>query len=370
MLDNINIVAGSQYEIRLYANDGFTRLATSQPFVINPTNVSLRNVSLSAIQGETVNIAWNAIATPTASDWLGLYAIGADDGNYSGFAYTGGASSGEQAFALTSANLVAGQMYEMRLFANDGFTKLATSEPFRLLGSSAASITSNVFYIHNDHLGTPKALTDNNGQLVWYATAEPFGQATVNDDVDGDGVAVEFNIRQPGQYFDVESGFYYNYFRYYDPGTGRYVTSDPIGLVGGVNTYAYVGGNPLNATDPYGLAPTIKVPGTNATVRIDPPAPTHPNSQAHAHIKQKGLKEIVINKDGTGSHSTNPKNLKNKKILDFLRKRGFKLGIAPPFLEDVLKETLKQSCLGGNMGACKNFEQMGGEIVDPLRCTI
>ncbi len=96
LLDNINIVAGSQYEIRLYANDGFTRLATSQPFVINPTNVSLRNVSLSAIQGDTVNIAWNAIATPAASDWLGLYAIGADDGNYSGFAYTGGASSGEQ----------------------------------------------------------------------------------------------------------------------------------------------------------------------------------------------------------------------------------------------------------------------------------
>ena len=121
-------------------------------------------------------------------------------------------------------------------------------------GSCVASTsTTDIYYIHNDHLGTPKMLTNSGGQPVWRSEATPFGKAAINDDVDGDGVAVEFNIRQPGQYYDAESGLYYNYYRYYDPETGRYITSDPIGLNGGINTYAYVENNPLNATDPYGL---------------------------------------------------------------------------------------------------------------------
>jgi RHS repeat-associated protein len=57
----------------------------------------------------------------------------------------------------------------------------------------------------------------------------------------------------PGQYYDQETGLHYNYFRYYDPSTGRYVTTDPIGLAGGLNTYLYGSANPLLYIDPYGL---------------------------------------------------------------------------------------------------------------------
>jgi len=62
------------------------------------------------------------------------------------------------------------------------------------------------------------------------------------------------NKRLPGQYYDQETGLHYNYFRYYDPETGRYITSDPIGLEGGLNTYAYVENNPLRWIDPSGFS--------------------------------------------------------------------------------------------------------------------
>ena len=62
-----------------------------------------------------------------------------------------------------------------------------------------------------------------------------------------------FPIRHAGQYYDQEVNIFYNYFRDYDPITGRYVESDPIGLAGGLNTYAYVGNNPIGFVDPEGL---------------------------------------------------------------------------------------------------------------------
>jgi len=127
--------------------------------------------------------------------------------------------------------------------------------------AAAVPATGGVlYYVHNDALGTPQALTDESGATVWTAAYYPFGKATVNEDPDGDGNIVTLNVRFPGQYYDQETGLHYNYYRYYDPSTGRYITSDPIGLAGGLNTYTYVENNPVNRVDFYGLTGTIVSP--------------------------------------------------------------------------------------------------------------
>ncbi len=120
-------------------------------------------------------------------------------------------------------------------------------------GGGATVTTEAVYWHHNDHLGTPQALTDVNGTVVWTASYTPFGIATVNEDPDGDGIVVTNNFRFPGQYFDAETGLNYNYRRTYDPALGRYTQHDPIGLNGGMNPFGYVSGNPISWIDVLGL---------------------------------------------------------------------------------------------------------------------
>jgi RHS repeat-associated protein len=112
----------------------------------------------------------------------------------------------------------------------------------------------SVYYIHTDHLNTPRRITNpTNNVIVWRWDSDPFGTAAASQNPSGSGTPFVYNPRFPGQYYDVETGLNYNYHRDYDPGTGRYVESDPIGLRGGVNTYAYVNGNPISNVDPKGL---------------------------------------------------------------------------------------------------------------------
>jgi len=111
-----------------------------------------------------------------------------------------------------------------------------------------------VYYVHTDHLGTPRVFTDpDTKQVVWRWDGDPFGTTEPNSDPDGDGIQVSYSLRFPGQYSDSESGLYYNWYRHYDPTFSRYVTSDPIGYLGGPNSYWYAAASPVVWFDPLGL---------------------------------------------------------------------------------------------------------------------
>lgn len=110
------------------------------------------------------------------------------------------------------------------------------------------------YFYQNDHLGTPQKLVGVNGAVVWSAIYTAFGEADVQVET------VTNNLRFPGQFYDNETGLHYNYFRYYDPRIGRYVSADPIGLDSGdVNLYGYVRNNPLNQSDPSGMASITEI---------------------------------------------------------------------------------------------------------------
>ncbi len=99
-----------------------------------------------------------------------------------------------------------------------------------------------------DHLGTPQELYDEQREVVWAADLSAYGRTARRL-----AHAIDNPIRFPGQYFDVESGLHYNRYRYFDPDVGRYVSKDPIGLLGGYNLYAYVRNSPTMGVDPLGL---------------------------------------------------------------------------------------------------------------------
>ncbi|MEY4575796.1 MAG: hypothetical protein RL701_499, partial [Pseudomonadota bacterium] len=111
----------------------------------------------------------------------------------------------------------------------------------KLLGDRQLAITT-------DHLGTPNALVDDSGAIVWSAELDSWGQLRP-----GSGERQTCPFRWPGQYEDTETGLYYNRFRYYDPDSGQYVSQDPIGLAGGLALHEYVQ-DPLSEIDPLGLA--------------------------------------------------------------------------------------------------------------------
>ncbi len=120
-------------------------------------------------------------------------------------------------------------------------------EPGSLWGTRPVFMkdSTQTYYYLTDHLGTPRQLVNPSGKVVWLATYDAFGNATIWNE------EVENNLRLPGQYHDAESGLYYNWHRYYDPALGRYNRMDP--LYSELNHYVYALNNPVRWTDPWGL---------------------------------------------------------------------------------------------------------------------
>jgi RHS repeat-associated protein len=137
-----------------------------------------------------------------------------------------------------------------------GDTPIATLRP------NGTSIT--LYYVETDALNTPRAVArTSDHHPMWSWNPDPFGTVAPNQNPYGFGTFI-YNLRFPGQYYQAETGLNYNYFRDYDPQTGRYIESDPIGLRGGINTYAYANGSPVYWSDRLGLKPGDKFPSSSA----------------------------------------------------------------------------------------------------------
>jgi RHS repeat-associated protein len=154
-------------------------------------------------------------------------------------------------------------------------TAIASDDLGAMTTSAAVSVTvksgvAQMYFIHPDHLNTPRAVSDASGRTVWrWDQTEPFGDSVPNRDPSGLGAFV-LNLRFPGQYLDQETALDYNYFRHYDATIARYTSFDPLGLSRGTNGYGYVRGNPLRLKDTRGLFDEWPDPSG------PPPMPTSP----------------------------------------------------------------------------------------------
>jgi RHS repeat-associated protein len=247
-------IAVGSYSITAQASDNLGNAQTSAPVTVTvnaPINVSVTSPANGA-QVSGHNFTLSAAASTTGASITQI-------AYYNGTTLI--ATATQAPFNVIFPDLEAGS-YTFTAQATDSAGVVATSAPVTVTVTAAAGGTGGgtgtaelVYDIQSDQIGTPRMVTDANGNAVWQNdNTDPFGDNMPNQSPNGTGTQFVFNLRFPGQYADVETGTYYNYFRDYDPVTGRYLESDLIGLrAGQASTYAYVRGNPNKFTDRAGL---------------------------------------------------------------------------------------------------------------------
>jgi RHS repeat-associated protein len=265
---------GTVARVDFYQGGVLIGSALSAPYSFSWTNVGAGSYSLTAVatdnQGATTASAAMTIrvnappavsltspangASFTTPATISLAANAADqDGSiarvdfFQGTTAIGTATSAPYTFNWTN---VAQGSYALTAVATDNDGAMTTSAVVNVTVNSGAA---QVYYIVPDHLNTPRLIADSTGTTVWkWDQGEPFGNDVPNNNLSGAG-AFDFPLRFPGQYFDRETNIAYNYFRDYDPGIGRFMESDPIGLSAGLGTYTYVGNSPIVRFDLLGL---------------------------------------------------------------------------------------------------------------------
>lgn len=250
--------------------------ATAAPYAINLSNVAVGNYVVTAkatgnlggtATSSVTNLAVVSDVAPqvslttsqssgTAPAVITLNAVATDaDGTIAKVEFYNGATllgtATQAPFSYTWSGVAAGS-YAVTANAIDNLGLAATSAVSTVTIAAAVADTAKVYFIHSDQINTAREITNVAGVKVWTADAEPFGANLPNENPAGQG-NFTYNPRFPGQYYDRETGLHYNYFRDYDPQTGRYIESDPIGLAGGMNTYTYVLSQPTRYVDKNGL---------------------------------------------------------------------------------------------------------------------
>ncbi len=184
--------------------------------------------------------------------------------------------------------------------------KFAATWKDRRVQGDASAPSDRIEYYNCDHLGTPRELADGNGRIIWSNRSRAWGRSLEgNDPKEAETIVSEVSqqIRFQGQYEDSETGLFYNRYRYYDPDAARYLTQDPIGLLGGLNNYAYCF-SPTSWIDPRGLAKEKR--------GCDPCCGRDPASEASA---TQGVSAAYPNNPYTGKDTYENKVLRAGTIL-------------------------------------------------------
>lgn len=138
---------------------------------------------------------------------------------------------------------------------------LDDNTPFALMYAANSpnnnTAQDQIIYLHTDHLGTSRLATDSTKKLIWRWESDAFGSTLANQDPDADGKATVINLRFPGQYYDAESGLHYNWNRYYDPASGRYISRSFSDVKDKLNTYIYQNNNPTSESVKLGKVSNI-----------------------------------------------------------------------------------------------------------------